>query len=175
MLKSSLCLLATARAAVSRAKPSPFRPVCTVSRRRGFPFAPAMWYLPRRGRPTPPSNKGSMRGTAGIGRSSFGRGEFAVIGIGIVGCNYGRTVLLPAFRADPRCEVVALAGTDAARTAELAQAAGVARAFGDWRALVDDGAVAAVAIAVPPDLQPEVARRALGLRSEERRGGEGTW
>jgi predicted dehydrogenase len=86
-----------------------------------------------------------------------------VIGIGIVGCNYGRTVLLPAFRADPRCEVVALAGTDAARTAELARAAGVARGFGNWRALVDDCAVAAVAVAVPPDLQPEVARRALGL------------
>ena len=42
--------------------------------------------------------------------------KIAVIGVGIVGCNYGRTVLLPAFRADPRCEVVALAGTDAART-----------------------------------------------------------
>jgi hypothetical protein len=48
-----------------------------------------------------------------------------VIGVGIVGCNYGRTVLLPAFRTDPRCEVVALAGTDAARTAELARAVGV--------------------------------------------------
>ena len=37
-----------------------------------------------------------------------------MIGVGIVGCNYGRTVLIPAFRQDPRCEVVALAGTDAA-------------------------------------------------------------
>jgi predicted dehydrogenase len=86
-----------------------------------------------------------------------------VIGVGIVGCNYGRTVLLPAFRTDPRCEVVALAGTDATRTAELARAANVARGLGDWRALVEDRAVAAVAIAVPPDLQPEVARRALDL------------
>ena len=42
-----------------------------------------------------------------------------MIGVGIVGCNYGRTVLLPAFRTDPRCEVVALAGTDRARTAGL--------------------------------------------------------
>ena len=91
------------------------------------------------------------------------RGDAVVIGVGIVGCNYGRTVLLPAFRTDPRCEVVALAGTDEARTAELARAAKVARGFGDWRALVDDRAVAAVAVAVPPDLQPEVARRALDL------------
>ena len=84
-----------------------------------------------------------------------------MIGVGIVGCNYGRTVLVPAFRTDPRCEVVALAGTDAARTAELARAANIARGLGDWRTLVDDPAVTAVAIAVPPDLQPEVARRAL--------------
>ena len=49
-----------------------------------------------------------------------------MIGVGIVGCNYGRTVLVPAFHQDPRCEVVALAGTDTARTAELARAANVA-------------------------------------------------
>ncbi len=86
-----------------------------------------------------------------------------MIRVGIVGCNYGRTVLLPAFRTEPRCEVVALAGTDAARTAELARAANVARGLGDWRALVEDRAVDAVAIAVPPDRQPDVARRALDL------------
>jgi predicted dehydrogenase len=86
-----------------------------------------------------------------------------MLGVGIVGCNYGRNVLLPAFRSDPRCNIVALAGTDAERTAELARVANVARGFGDWHALVEDGAVAAVAIAVPPDLQPIVARRALDL------------
>jgi len=84
-----------------------------------------------------------------------------VIGVGVVGCNYGRAVLVPAFRTDPRCEVVALAGSDAARTADHARAANVARGLGDWRELVDDRAVDVVAIAVPPDLQPEVARRAL--------------
>jgi predicted dehydrogenase len=86
-----------------------------------------------------------------------------MIGVGIVGCNYGRNVLLPAFRSDRRCEVVALAGSDAARTAELARAVNVARGFGDWRSLVDDAGVAAVAIAVPPDLQPAVAQRSLEL------------
>jgi predicted dehydrogenase len=88
-------------------------------------------------------------------------GDFGVIGVGIVGSNYGRTVLVPAFRTDARCEVVALAGSDPARTAEFARAANVPRGVGDWRALVDDPAVAAVAIAVPPDLQPAIAQRAL--------------
>jgi predicted dehydrogenase len=86
-----------------------------------------------------------------------------MLGVGIVGCNYGRNVLLPAFRSDPRCEVVALAGTDVARTVELARAANVARGFGDWRALVESHGVAAVAIAVPPDLQPAIAQHALEL------------
>jgi predicted dehydrogenase len=72
-----------------------------------------------------------------------------VIGVGIVGCNYGRTVLVPAFRHDRRCEIVALAGTDAGRTAEVARAVNVARAFGDWRALVEESRVAVVAVAVP--------------------------
>jgi predicted dehydrogenase len=86
-----------------------------------------------------------------------------VIGVGIIGCNYGRKVLLPAFRGDSRCEVVAIACSDATRTAELARAANIARGVGDWRALVEDAAVAAVAIAVPPDLQPAIACRALDL------------
>jgi predicted dehydrogenase len=86
-----------------------------------------------------------------------------LIGVGIVGCNYGKTVLVPAFRADSRCDVLALAGSSAARAVEAARAAGVERGLGDWRALVDDPRVDAVAIAVPPDLQPEVARHALGL------------
>jgi predicted dehydrogenase len=92
-----------------------------------------------------------------------GCGSTVMIAVGIVGCNYGRNVLLPAFRSDQRCEVVALAGTDATRTAELARGANVARGLGDWQALVEDEAVAAVAIAVPPQAQPAVARRALEL------------
>ena len=35
-----------------------------------------------------------------------------MIAVGVVGSNYGRTVLIPAFRHDRRCEVIALAGAD---------------------------------------------------------------
>lgn len=87
-----------------------------------------------------------------------------MIRLGIVGCNYGRAVLLPAFRTDPRCEIVALACRDAARATELAREAGVAKAHADWTALIDDKAVDAVAIATPPRLQPEIAMRALDRR-----------
>jgi predicted dehydrogenase len=87
----------------------------------------------------------------------------AVIRLGIVGSNYGRTVQLPAFRADPRCEVIALAGSNAARTTELARAADVAKGYGDWRSLVEDADVQAVAIATLPSLQAQIAIRALEL------------
>ncbi len=86
-----------------------------------------------------------------------------MIRLGIVGVNYGRTVQLPAFRADPRCQVVALAGSDAARTEKLAREAGVAKGYGDWRAMVESKDVDAVAIATMPSLQPEIAMRALEL------------
>jgi len=86
-----------------------------------------------------------------------------VIRLGIIGTNYGRTVQLPAFRVDPRCEVVALAGSDVTRTAEFAKAAAVAKAYGDWRALVDDKDVQAIAIATLPSLQAQIAMRALAL------------
>ncbi len=84
-----------------------------------------------------------------------------MIRVGIVGSNFGRTVLLPAFRADPRCEVVAMAGRDAKKTADMAREAGIARAFKTWAELVDDGGIDAVAIATPPSLQPDIAIQAL--------------
>ncbi|HWP27145.1 MAG TPA: Gfo/Idh/MocA family oxidoreductase [Xanthobacteraceae bacterium] len=84
-----------------------------------------------------------------------------MIRLGIVGCNYGRTILLPAFRTDPRCQVVALAGTDQARTAALARQAGIPTAFGDWRAMIEGADIDAVAIATPPRFQPEIAVCAL--------------
>jgi predicted dehydrogenase len=59
--------------------------------------------------------------------------------------------------------VVALAGTDQARTAELARQSGIAMAFGDWKALIERTDIDAVAIATPPQVQPAIAVRALEL------------
>jgi len=84
-----------------------------------------------------------------------------MLGVGIVGANYGRNVLLPAFRKDGRCEVVGLAASTPERARELAQASGIPRGFASWEELVDDNAVDAVALAVPPDVQPAIAQRAL--------------
>lgn len=84
-----------------------------------------------------------------------------MIRLGIVGSNYGRLVQLPAFRADPRCEVVALAGSNIGRTVARAAESGIRKAYDDWRALVEDSDVDAVAIATLPSLQAEIAMAAL--------------
>ena len=84
-----------------------------------------------------------------------------MIRLGIVGINYGRLVHLPAFRADPRCEVVAVAGSNAERATEAAKAAGVPKGYGNWRDLVEDKDVQAIAIATMPSLQAEIAIAAL--------------
>jgi predicted dehydrogenase len=107
-----------------------------------------------------PPHRGA--GTALLPYPGITAGAF-VIRIGIVGCNYGRLVHLPAFRLDPRCEVIALAGTDSARTAKLAQAANVPLSFGNWTDLVEHPDVDAVTIATPPALQQAIALRALEL------------
>lgn len=84
-----------------------------------------------------------------------------MIRLGIVGSHYGCTVLLPAFRAAGGFSVEALAGEDIARTRERAEAGGIPHATSTWRELVSDPGIDAVAIAVPPLLQPEIAARAL--------------
>ena len=84
-----------------------------------------------------------------------------MIRLGIVGCNYGRAVLLPAFRSDPRCIVTALAGTDPVRTAKFAHESGIPNAFGDWEDLLKRADIDAISIATPPHVQPEIAVRAL--------------
>src|SRR5262249_37585690 len=61
---------------------------------------------------------------------------------------------------DPRCEVVALAGTDAARTAGVAPGAEGARGGGRWGGIVEEPAGAGVAPAGPPPLPPPPPQRA---------------
>ena len=86
-----------------------------------------------------------------------------LIRVGVVGLRFGAQVHVPAFRADPRCVVVALAGRDTRRTASAAEAIGVSAAYGDWRALLAEGRIDAVSIAVPPAEQPAIIEEAARL------------
>ena len=81
--------------------------------------------------------------------------------LGVVGCGYGAQVLVPAFRADPRTQVVAIASRQMARAEAAAQTLGIPRFVDDWRVLLDPNRIDALAIAAPPDAQAEIARAAL--------------
>lgn len=63
----------------------------------------------------------------------------------------------PVFQRDARCQVVAICASTKDRARAVADRLNIAQAFGDWRAIVVSRDVAAVSIAVPPALQPEIA------------------
>ena len=76
---------------------------------------------------------------------------------------FGRYGLLPAFRRDPRCRVVAVAARSRDKAAAFAESLDVPRGFGDWRTLLDEASPDAIAIATPPADQPDIAAHALRM------------
>lgn len=85
--------------------------------------------------------------------------------VGIVGCGrVTETRHLAALRSARGVEAVALADVDAARLSKVGDAYGVARRYADWRELVCDEGVDAVAVCVPPALHAPVALAALDAR-----------
>ncbi|MBI5773169.1 MAG: Gfo/Idh/MocA family oxidoreductase [Verrucomicrobia bacterium] len=79
------------------------------------------------------------------------------VSIGVVGLGFGQQVHVPAFRADPRCEVRALCASSLERAQKAATAQNISKASGDWRELLADPAIHAVSLAVPPSAQAEIA------------------
>ena len=80
---------------------------------------------------------------------------------GVIGLRFGSQVHIPAFRSDPRCDVIALAGRDAGKAADIARALDVPASYADWRELVAAPDVDAVGIAVPPAAQPAIIAEAV--------------
>jgi len=63
---------------------------------------------------------------------------------------------VPAFRADARCQVVAICPRTLDHAARVAEQLRVPQAYGDVRQMLASGQMDAVSIAVPPALQPEL-------------------
>jgi predicted dehydrogenase len=77
----------------------------------------------------------------------------AALKIAVVGAGFGQHVLVPALRSDPRVFVQAICASTEARARVIADRLEIPLASGDWRALVTDPRIDAVAISVPPALQ----------------------
>tara|TARA_A100001037_G_C15074835_1_gene601211 strand:+ start:264 stop:1313 length:1050 start_codon:yes stop_codon:yes gene_type:complete len=79
----------------------------------------------------------------------------------VVGAGFGRYGLVPAFRRDNRCEVVAIAASSGRSAQTHAETLGISRAYGNWRDLLEDEGVDAVAVATPPAVQPSIIKYAM--------------
>jgi predicted dehydrogenase len=83
------------------------------------------------------------------------------IRVGILGTSFGSKVVAPGFQRHGSFELVAIAGSDAARTRRIAGELGVAGAYGEWRRLLDEQEPDLVAIATPVDLHHPMMLTAL--------------
>src|SRR5205085_11135187 len=82
--------------------------------------------------------------------------------VGFVGCGrVTETRHLAALRGVACVEAFALSDLDAARLYAVADAYGVERRYADWRGLLEDACVEAVAVCVPPALHTEIALAAI--------------
>ena len=79
-----------------------------------------------------------------------------MVNVGIVGSGFGRVGLLPAFEGIRGCRVVAFSN----RTGLNKNRKGITQ-YTDWRLLLKHKGLNAVALAVPPRIQYEIARAAL--------------
>lgn len=81
--------------------------------------------------------------------------------LAIIGTGFGHAVQAVAFRRHPGFDLVALAGSDEAKTRRIADEAAVTGAFGDWRRMLDEARPEVVSIASPPDLHREMMLAAV--------------
>ena len=80
--------------------------------------------------------------------------------VGVIGTGFGSLVQIPAFRAHPRVEVVAVASGTPGKAGQTARAMGIPRAFDDWTELVAAD-LDLVSITTPPVLHHAMATAAL--------------
>jgi predicted dehydrogenase len=86
----------------------------------------------------------------------------SVLRIGVVGCGrVTKDLHLPALRRLPEVGVGALADVDPERLEAVATQFGIAHRHTDYRALLDDPSIEAVAVCVPAQFHTEVALAAL--------------
>jgi predicted dehydrogenase len=79
------------------------------------------------------------------------------VNIAIVGTGFGQQVHGPVFRSIGGCKIHSICAKNLERAQHAAQSLDIPKATNDWRQLVNDPDVQALALAVPPALQAEIA------------------
>lgn len=81
--------------------------------------------------------------------------------VAILGTGFGRAVQAPAFLRHPGFELIAIAGSDGAKTRRIADELGVKGAYGDWRELLSRERPDLVSIVTPVYLHHDMMLGAL--------------
>lgn len=81
--------------------------------------------------------------------------------IAIIGSGFGQYGLLPAFRAVKNCEVVAICGEKRPQLIQYCEKIGFKNIYSDWQILLEKEKLDAVALAVTPRAQYEIAKAAI--------------
>ncbi len=79
------------------------------------------------------------------------------VNIAVIGAGFGQQVHVPAFRSVPGCKVHSICARNLEHAQRAARVLDIPRASNDWRELVNDPEVHALALAVPPSSQAEIA------------------
>ena len=81
--------------------------------------------------------------------------------VGIVGSGFGLYGLLPAFNSTKKCKVVSICGKKTERLTSYCRKIGLKNIYTDWRVMLDNENLDAVAVAVIPGAQYEIAKEAI--------------
>lgn len=83
------------------------------------------------------------------------------IRVGIIGAGFGQYVHAPVFNTIPGSEVTSICASNSENNRKTALKLGLKAIHANWHELIDDDAIDAVSIAVPPFIQPEITLYAL--------------
>lgn len=83
------------------------------------------------------------------------------INLGIVGANFATNVHLPACRLNKNCHVAAISANNLEKTTLIAKKHNIPKVYKHWQEMLLDPNIDAIAIAVPPWIQPQIILAAL--------------
>lgn len=81
--------------------------------------------------------------------------------IGIIGSGFGLYGLLPAFNSIKNCQVVSVCGKKSDRLIKYCQSIGLENIYTDWKLMLKNENLDALALAVTPHAQYEIAKAAI--------------
>lgn len=84
-----------------------------------------------------------------------------MIKIGIIGSGFGLYGLLPAFNSTPACKVISICGKKTERLVNYCKSNGLKKIYTNWQEMLDKEKLDALAIAVTPNAQYEIAKAAI--------------